>query len=132
MVLVTQHIRYLANDCIELPPPKNGAKACDDWARGRMCSPFCNGNWDFTQQLPPFAVWSCGASGIWFPSNRWPDCTSEYDIHFFKILFNKLLPSACMIIRKTISSSQREIRHKPDSEDQPADLATEICCTDSY
>ena len=74
----------IAKDCLDLPPPENGAKACDDWAFGRMCSPFCNDRWDFTKPIPPFTIWSCGASGIWLPSMRWPDCTSKYFLFALK------------------------------------------------
>ena len=68
---------HTAKDCIDLPPPKNGAKACDDWAYGRHCTPFCNSNRDFAQPLPRFVTWACGASGIWSPATPWPDCTSN-------------------------------------------------------
>ena len=67
-----------ARDCLDLRPPENGAKACDDWFVGRMCSPSCNDRWEFTQAIPPYTIWSCGASGIWLPPMRWPDCTSKY------------------------------------------------------
>lgn len=66
-----------AKECPDLRPPKNGAKACDDWAFGQMCSPFCNDKWDFSQQLPPFTIWVCGAKGKWFPARPWPDCSSK-------------------------------------------------------
>ena len=69
---------HTAKDCIDLPPPKNGAKACDDWAFGRFCSPSCNSNWDFTTPLPAYVMWVCGSSGTWFPPFRWPDCSSKY------------------------------------------------------
>ena len=78
----------IARDCLDLPPPENGAKACDDWVFGRMCSPFCNDRWDFAQPMPPFIIWSCGASGVWLPPMRWPDCTSKY---FFFTFLNRLL-----------------------------------------
>ncbi|XP_068689881.1 uncharacterized protein [Montipora foliosa] len=71
-------LRLKPRDCLDLRPPQNGAKACDDWALGRMCSPFCDDRWDFAQAIPPFTIWSCGASGIWLPPMRWPDCTRVY------------------------------------------------------
>ena len=71
---------HTAKDCIDLPPPKNGAKACDDWMLGRFCTPSCNRNWDFSQRLSPFAMWACGASGTWSPPTRWPDCSSKWKI----------------------------------------------------
>lgn len=79
-------------ECPDLPPPKNGAKACDDWNFGRMCSPLCNDQWDFSQRLP-FALWICGGTGKWFPPGRWPDCSRVYrpnqvrmaiDLHYYK------------------------------------------------
>ncbi|CAH3141747.1 unnamed protein product [Porites lobata] len=71
-------IRLKPKDCIDLAPPKNGAKACDDWAFGRYCTPSCNSNWDFTQEVPPFTIWVCGSSGTWSPSSRLPDCSKVY------------------------------------------------------
>ena len=65
-----------ATKCSDLPPPKGGAKACDDWMFGTFCSPFCNNKSDFAQPLLS-AMWVCGASGNWMPTNRFPDCTSE-------------------------------------------------------
>ncbi|PFX23092.1 Fibropellin-1 [Stylophora pistillata] len=44
---------------------------------GRMCTPFCNNRWDFSQNLQS-SIWACGASGAWFPRNRWPDCSVKY------------------------------------------------------
>ena len=74
---------HTAKDCIDLAPPKNGAKACDDWAFGRYCTPSCNSKWDFTQEVPPFSIWVCGSSGTWSPSNRLPDCSSKYETGVF-------------------------------------------------
>jgi len=70
-------LRLKPNDCEELSAPLNGAKACDDWALGRMCVPFCNEKFDFSKRVYN-AVWVCGASGIWIPIERWPDCTKTY------------------------------------------------------
>jgi len=63
-------------ECSDLPPPKEGAKACDDWMFGSFCSPFCNNKSDFAQPLLS-PMWVCGASGTWNPTNRFPDCTCE-------------------------------------------------------
>ncbi|XP_067016111.1 uncharacterized protein [Acropora muricata] len=71
-------LRVKPRDCLDLRPPENGAKACDDWVFGRMCNPFCNDRWEFSQAIQPFTIWSCGASGIWLPPMRWPDCTRAY------------------------------------------------------
>jgi len=65
-----------ATKCSDLPPPKGGAKACDDWMFGTFCSPFCSNKSDFAQPLPA-TMWVCGARGTWMPTNRFPDCTSE-------------------------------------------------------
>ena len=70
------YFMLIAKQCPDLPPPKNGAKACDDWVFGRVCSPFCNDKWDFTTQVPSYTMWVCGLSGRWFPG-RWPDCSSK-------------------------------------------------------
>ncbi|XP_068737640.1 uncharacterized protein [Montipora capricornis] len=70
-------LRLKPNDCEDIAPPLNGAKACDYWALGKYCSPFCNVNWDFTSTLAQ-SLWVCGASGKWFPHDRWPDCTTVY------------------------------------------------------
>ena len=67
---------YTAKKCGDLPAPKGGAKACDDWFSGTFCSPFCQNNTDFAQALPKNR-YVCGASGTWSPSNRFPDCSSK-------------------------------------------------------
>ncbi|XP_015761109.1 PREDICTED: sushi, von Willebrand factor type A, EGF and pentraxin domain-containing protein 1-like isoform X1 [Acropora digitifera] len=85
-------LKLKPKDCMDWPPPKNGAKACDDWFFGRVCSPFCNDQWDFAQEEFTTTLWICGGSGTWFPSERWPDCTKVYqpsqariamDLHYF-------------------------------------------------
>lgn len=65
----------LATPCPSLTPPKNGAKACDTWAFGRFCTPHCNNKYDFAVNIPLGVMWVCGASGVWAPSNRLPDCS---------------------------------------------------------
>ncbi|XP_022794659.1 sushi, von Willebrand factor type A, EGF and pentraxin domain-containing protein 1-like [Stylophora pistillata] len=64
-------------DCVDMKPPKNGAKACDDWMFGRFCAPLCNNLWDFAQPLRA-SIWACGSSGKWLPTSRWPDCSKIY------------------------------------------------------
>ncbi|XP_022803614.1 uncharacterized protein LOC111340956 [Stylophora pistillata] len=64
--------------CKELIPPKNGGKACDDWMFGRICVPFCNIRYDFSDPVwKEVSPWTCGSSGTWFPVKRWPDCTRQ-------------------------------------------------------
>ena len=50
--------------------------ACDDWMFGRFCSPFCNDQYDFAEDLST-SVWACGASGVWLPPVDWPDCAGN-------------------------------------------------------
>ncbi|XP_067018332.1 uncharacterized protein [Acropora muricata] len=80
-------------ECGDLPPPKGaGARACDAWMFGRFCLPFCNNNSDFAQPILSNSMWVCGASGVWWPSNRFPDCTKvnhpnhvrmAMDLHYY-------------------------------------------------
>ncbi|PFX23098.1 sushi, von Willebrand factor type A, EGF and pentraxin domain-containing protein 1-like isoform X2 [Stylophora pistillata] len=64
-------------ECKDLKAPINGAKACDDWIFGTMCTPSCNSRYDFSDPLR-VSVWACGGSGTWFPPKRWPDCTIKF------------------------------------------------------
>ena len=73
---------YLAKDCDDLTPPKNGARACDDWMFGRFCLPFCNNRTDFSESFPEKQMWVCGTDGIWKPTNYLPDCTSTNYLDF--------------------------------------------------
>ena len=76
---------YADKKCSKLPPPDGGDRACDVWMFGRFCSPLCKNNTDFAQTLLQ-NLWVCGASGIWFPNNRFPDCSSKLTIPFsFKL-----------------------------------------------
>ncbi|XP_071496307.1 sushi, von Willebrand factor type A, EGF and pentraxin domain-containing protein 1-like [Diadema antillarum] len=75
----TTDISLRPMECIPLQPPTNGFLACDEFASGRFCSVLCNDQHDIppplSRSIP--ALYVCGMSGNWLPSNKVPDCTSK-------------------------------------------------------
>ncbi|XP_038054961.1 sushi, von Willebrand factor type A, EGF and pentraxin domain-containing protein 1-like [Patiria miniata] len=79
--------------CIDLPAPRNGAKACDSWAYGRYCSMLCNANYDVTPRDSSRTFLTCGLNGMWSPPpGVFPNCARRVrpgqlkvltDLHYF-------------------------------------------------
>ena len=72
----------LDSKCKELSPPKNGAKACETWLAGLMCTVHCNNGYAFAKI--PQTVYYCSPSGKWWNANTpgskdpaLPDCSSK-------------------------------------------------------
>ncbi|XP_071786151.1 uncharacterized protein [Asterias amurensis] len=70
--------------CPELNEPRNGAKACDEWAYGHFCSMFCNENYDVSRDLDT-SVFLCGLSGRWTPLPKFPDCNRKRRANSLKL-----------------------------------------------
>ena len=71
--------------CVDLPAPKNGAKACETWVPGLACTVHCNKGYGLA--LKPDPVYICSPdTGKWLnfnsPSRKHmkpalPDCSSK-------------------------------------------------------
>ncbi|XP_038055058.1 sushi, von Willebrand factor type A, EGF and pentraxin domain-containing protein 1-like [Patiria miniata] len=79
--------------CMDLPAPRNGAKACDSWAYGRFCSMLCNANYDVGPRDGSRTFLTCGLNGMWSPPpGVFPNCARRVrpgqlkvltDLHYF-------------------------------------------------
>jgi len=89
----TAHCQFLVtiadSPCEDLPAPKNGAKACETWLAGLMCTVHCNEGYGFANT--PETAYYCKPNGEWFNaylpgSNKpaFPDCSSE-TAHVFSL-----------------------------------------------
>ena len=68
--------------CPDLPPPENGAKACEMWLTGVFCTVHCNEGYGFVEQ--PEDVYFCTPGGTWMnafvngqKAPAFPDCSSK-------------------------------------------------------
>ena len=66
--------------CVEFKAPKNGAKACETWLAGMICTVHCNEGYGFAEYQPP--TYHCSpTTGMWFPGGVKnlvvPDCSSK-------------------------------------------------------
>ncbi|XP_068706774.1 uncharacterized protein [Montipora foliosa] len=69
--------------CEDLPAPKNGAKACETWLAGLICTVHCNKGYGFANT--PETVYSCSPNGEWFNAKvpgstvpAFPDCSKTH------------------------------------------------------
>ncbi|XP_022110885.1 sushi, von Willebrand factor type A, EGF and pentraxin domain-containing protein 1-like [Acanthaster planci] len=86
-VTITPH------ECVDLRPPRNGAKACDSWAFGRFCSMLCNENYDVSPRDIARTFLTCGPDGVWAPPpSFFPPCARRVrpgrlrvlsDLHYY-------------------------------------------------
>jgi len=86
----TEYCRFLftisESLCVDLPAPKNGAKACETWVPGLACTVHCNKGYGLA--LKPDPVYICSPyTGKWLnfnsPSRKHmkpalPDCSKKY------------------------------------------------------
>ncbi|PFX23088.1 Fibropellin-1 [Stylophora pistillata] len=136
------NITVKPQSCSGMTPPQNGAKGCDKWMFGRMCSPMCKDRWDFPQK-PRASVWVCAySSGIWYPSDRWPDCSEIYragsarmamHLHYFTGDCNT--PEAKAEIAQNFiqilnTSAFKDICQKPPYKDKCKTENVEVTCAD--
>ena len=68
--------------CPDLPPPENGAKACEMWLTGVSCTVHCNEGYGFIEE--PKDVYFCTPGGTWLnafvngqKAPAFPDCSSK-------------------------------------------------------
>ena len=77
------HYYHQDSPCEELAPPVNGAKACETWMAGIMCTVHCNNGYGFANHPDP--VYFCRpTTGEWFHERNnkgkkpsLPDCSSK-------------------------------------------------------
>jgi len=70
--------------CKELPAPKNGAKACETWLAGIMCTVHCNKGYGFA--INPDPLYYCRPNGKWWNAKSkkgtknpaLPDCSETH------------------------------------------------------
>lgn len=69
--------------CVDLPTPLNGAKACETWLAGMMCTVHCNKGYGFANN--PDVLYYCKPNGKWWNAKTKngettptpPDCLSK-------------------------------------------------------
>ena len=63
---------------MELPPPVNGALACNNWANGLMCAMSCNDQFDIPITAPTTGQYVCDeTTGLWSPHATIYNCTGK-------------------------------------------------------
>ena len=86
VLLFSQFLSLKDTPCVDLPAPKNGAKACETWLAGGMtCTVHCNKGYGFANHPQP--IYHCNAKGKWVnvkvpKKPAFPDCSSKKIRHF--------------------------------------------------
>lgn len=76
-------IEVADSPCEDFPAPKNGAKACETWLAGLICTVHCNKGYGFANT--PETVYICSPNGEWFNAKvpgstvpAFPDCSKTH------------------------------------------------------
>ncbi|XP_033740052.1 sushi, von Willebrand factor type A, EGF and pentraxin domain-containing protein 1-like [Pecten maximus] len=77
-------VKVRPHRCPALNIPNFGAKVCNGWRKdlGEYCLVFCNTNHDVYPRFYRYRWYVCGASGVWKPGNKLPDCEASFDTRY--------------------------------------------------